>query len=112
MRDTGFVERRVPVTAGESSRHEKRITALEAQLAPRQAITDEQASDISAKVLAVAAAMSEVEPDKNHYQGIFVELHRRFRVTSYKNVRQSQYQTVLDFLETWAGTTQPKGRGG
>jgi hypothetical protein len=93
-------------------RHEKRIMALEAQLAPREAVTDEQAADISAKVLAVAAAMSEVEPGKNHYQGIFAELHRRFRVSSYKNVRQSQYQAVLDFLDAWAGTTQPKGSGG
>jgi hypothetical protein len=93
-------------------RHEKRIMALEAQLAPREAVTDEQAADISGKVLAVAAAMSEVEPGKNHYQGIFAELHRRFRVSSYKNVRQSQYQAVLDFLDAWAGATQPKGSGG
>lgn len=80
----------------------KRITALETQLSPRDAITDEQAADISAKVLAIATEMTELNPGKNHYQGIFAELHRRFRVTSYKNVRQSQYQAVLDFLDTWA----------
>ncbi|MCI0395979.1 MAG: ORF6C domain-containing protein [Chloroflexi bacterium] len=88
--------------------HGKRITALEAQLSPREAITDEQAADISAKVLAIATEMTELDPSKNHYQGIFAELHRRFRVTSYKNIRQSQYQAVLDFLDTWAAAA---GRG-
>jgi hypothetical protein len=76
-------------------------------LSPREAITDEQAADISAKVLAIATEMTELDPGKNHYQGIFAELHRRFRVTSprpegYKNIRQSQHQAVLDFLDTWA----------
>ena len=82
--------------------HGKRITALEQKLAPREAITDEQAADISAKVMAIATEMTELDPSKNHYQSIFRELHRRFRVTSYKNIRQGQYQTVLDFLDTWA----------
>ena len=79
----------------------KRITALEAKLSPRDAVTDEQAADISAKVLAIATEMTEKDSSQNHYQGIFRELHRRFRVTSYKNIRQSQYQAVLDFLDTW-----------
>jgi hypothetical protein len=87
----------------------KRITLLEAQLSPREAITDEQAADISAKVMAIATEMTELNPDQNHYQGIFRELHRRFRVTSYKNIRQSQYQTVLDFLDTWA-TAERRGK--
>jgi hypothetical protein len=67
---------------------------------------------IRENALAVVAAMREVEPGKNHYQGIFAELHRRFRVSSYKNVHQNQYQAVLDFLDAWAAATQPKGRGG
>lgn len=58
-----------------------RITALEAQLSPRDAITDEQAADVSAKVMTIATEMTELDPSKNHYQGIFRELHRRFRVT-------------------------------
>lgn len=84
----------------------KRITALETKLAPREAVTDEQAADISAKVMAIATEMTELDPAKNHYQGIFRELHRRFRVTSYKDVRQSQYQEVLDFLDNWATASQ------
>lgn len=84
----------------------KRIAALETKLAPRESVTDEQAADISAKVMAIATEMSELDPAKNHYQGIFRELHRRFRVTSYKDVRQSQYQEVLDFLDNWAAASQ------
>lgn len=80
----------------------KRITALEQQLSPRDAITDEQAADVSAKVVAIATELTELDPSKNHYQGIFRELHRRFRVSSYKNIRQSQYQAVLDFLDNMA----------
>jgi hypothetical protein len=82
--------------------HGKRITALEAQLSPRDAITDEQAADVSTKVRAIASEMTELDSSRNHYQGIFGELHRRFRVTNYKSIRQSQYQAVLDFLDTWA----------
>ena len=57
-------------------------------------MTDERAADISAKVLAIAAEMTELDPGKNLYQGIFAELHRRFRVTSprpegYKNIRRA-----------------------
>ena len=90
----------------------KRITVLEAKLSPREAITDEQAADIAAKVLAIATAMTAKDAGQNHYQGIFRELHRRFRVTSYKNVRQSQYQAVLDFLDTWADAGRRSGNRG
>lgn len=90
----------------------KRITVLEAKLSPREAVTDEQAADISAKVLAIATEMTEEDSSQNHYQGIFRELHRRFRVTSYKNIRQSQYQAVLDFLDTWAEAGQQSSAQG
>jgi len=83
-------------------RHEKRITALEQRLAPREAISDEQAADIAEKVKAVAMELTTTDASKNHFQAIFGELHRRFRASSYKNIRQSQYQAVLDFLDEWA----------
>ncbi len=91
--------------------HGKRIATLEQKLTPREAITDEQAADVSAKVMAIATEMTELDPSKNHYQIIFRELHRRFRVTSYKNIRQRQYQTVLDFLDTWTDATWEEDAG-
>lgn len=45
--------------------------------------------------------LTTIDSSKNHFQAIFAELHRRFRVSSYKNIRQSQYQPVLDFLDEW-----------
>lgn len=82
--------------------HGRRLTALEQQLAPRQAITDEQATDIAEKVKALAVALTEQDSSKNHFQSIFAELYRRFRVSSYKVIRQSQYHLVMDFLDEWA----------
>jgi hypothetical protein len=83
--------------------HSRRLTALEQQLAPRQAITDEQAADIADKVKALAVALTEQDSSKNHFQSIFAELYRRFRVSSYKVIRQAQYHLVVDFLDEWAG---------
>ena len=82
--------------------HGRRITTLERRLSPRNAIIDEQAADIAEKVKAVAMELTEQDNSKNHFQAIFAELHRRFRVTSYKNIHQEQYQAVLDFLDEWA----------
>lgn len=81
--------------------HSRRISALERQLSPRNAITDEQAADIAEMVKGLAMALTDQDSSKNHFQAIFAELHRRFRVSSYKNIRQGQYQAVLDFLDEW-----------
>ena len=85
---------------------ENRLSPLERQLAPREAITDEQAADIAETVKALAMMLTEHDNSKNHFQAIFGELHRRYRVTSYKNIRQSQYQTVLDFLAEWLAAAE------
>jgi hypothetical protein len=86
--------------------HNRRITVLEQKLAPREAITDEQAADVAVKVKAIAMTLTERDNSKNHFQAIFNELHRRFRVSSYKNIQQSQYQTVLDFLDDWLAASE------
>lgn len=86
--------------------HSRRLTALEQQLAPRQAITDEQATDIAEKVKALAVLLTGHDSSKNHFQSIFAELYRRFRVSSYKVIRQSQYHLVVDFLDEWAAATE------
>lgn len=84
--------------------HGRRITSLEQQLAPRQVITDEQAADIADKVKALALLLTHQDSSKNHFQSIFAELYRRFRVSSYKVIRQAQYQLVVDFLDEWAAS--------
>jgi hypothetical protein len=56
-------------------------------------------------VKALAQALTAKDSSKNHYQGIFAELYRRFGVSSYKLIRQDQYAGVLAFLEEWRRTT-------
>jgi hypothetical protein len=85
--------------------HGRRLAILEQQLAPRQAITDEQAADVAEKVKALALLLGEQDKTKNFFQSIFAELYRRFRTSSYKNIRQSQYHLVMDFLNEWYDST-------
>jgi len=78
-----------------------RVGLLEARLRPAATIDDEQAAEISSRVKVLAQALTAQDSSKNHYQGIFAELYRRFGVSSYKLIRQNQYIGVLAFLEEW-----------
>ena len=87
---------------------DRRLGTLEKKLSPAALITDEQAEEVSSTVKALADLMTSKIPGKNHYQGIFSELYRRFGVSSYKNIRLEQYARVLDFLEKWRLAAQEK----
>jgi hypothetical protein len=78
-----------------------RLGTVEDKLHPHAYITDEQAAEVSTVVKALAEMLTRQEKGKNHYQGIFGELHRRFGVPSYKHIRQEQYASVLSFLDDW-----------
>ena len=80
---------------------ERRLSVVEQRTTPPSSITDEQAAEISGRVKALAQLLGEQDASKNHYQGIFAELYRRFGVSSYKLIRQEQYAGVLAFLEEW-----------
>ena len=71
------------------------LSVIERKLRPSALISDEQAEEISAAVKALAELLTEKDADKNHYQGIFAELYRRFEVTSYKNIQLEQHERVL-----------------
>lgn len=79
----------------------RRLSSLESRLSPGSYITDEQAAEISQKVKALAGLLQEQAPGKNYYQSIFGELYRRYNVSSYKLIRQSQYAEVIAFLDSW-----------
>ncbi len=79
----------------------RRLSIVERRLDPMARISDEQASEISNRVKALAEVMTEKQPGKNNYQGIFGELYRRFGVSSYKLIAQDRYEQVLSFLEAW-----------
>jgi hypothetical protein len=80
---------------------QRRLSAVERRLGPSAAITDEQAAQVALHVKALAELLTGKDPSKNHYQSIFGEIYRRWGVSSYKLLRQSQYQEVLAFLDDW-----------
>ncbi len=83
---------------------EQRLDIIQEQLHPSSYITDAQAAEIASLVKAIAQQLSEHDKSKNHYQGVFGELYRRFHVSTYKHVRQEQHAEVLAFLDEWRGS--------
>jgi len=80
---------------------QRRVGTVENRLNPGAAITEDQAVEVSNRVKALAHLLSGKEKGKNHYQGVFGELYRRFGVTSYTHIPQGKYAEVLAFLEEW-----------
>jgi hypothetical protein len=91
---------------------QRRLTVVEHRVMPHDVISDEQATEISLVVKALAELLTRQEVQKNtdrktpnYYQGIFAELYRRFGVTKYTLIRQEDYQSVLAFLSDWRKAT-------
>jgi antirepressor protein/ORF6C domain-containing protein len=89
-----------------------RLEMLEDTVRPGAPIAKTQAAEISQRVKGLAEQLTGMEKQKNFYQGIFGELYRRFRVTSYTEIPQVQYAAVLAFLDDWrraadSGSTVP-----
>ena len=80
---------------------ELRLLAVEDRTAPEAAVDDAQAAEIKERVKALALLLSGRDASRNHYQGIFAELYRRFGVSSYKLIPRAKYQAVLEFLDEW-----------
>lgn len=78
----------------------RRVSLIEDQRR-RATVTEDQAAEISQAVKALAGLLAERQPGRNHYQGVFAELYRRFGVSSYKLIRQAQFDDVLRFLDDW-----------
>lgn len=85
---------------------ERRLTRVEERTAEEALIRDAQAAEIANRVRAIAKALAARDKSKNHYQGVFGELYRRFRVSTYKHIRQEQYAAVLAFLDEWSTAIQ------
>ncbi len=86
-----------------------RLEVLENRLHPASYISETQAAEVSNVVKALAEFLTGKERAKNHYQGIFGELYRRFEVASYKLILVEQYDAVLAFIASWrtAGSVEP-----
>lgn len=86
-----------------------RLGVLEDQLHPAAYVSDAQATEVSNQVKALAELLTGKDGTKNHYQGIFAELYRRFGVSSYKLIRVKHYASVIEFLESWRDRVVPEG---
>jgi hypothetical protein len=85
-----------------------RLEVLEETVRPGAPISKAQAAEISQRVKALAELLTGLEKGKNFYQGIFGELYRRFRVTSYTEIPQGLYADVLAFIEDWRSAAEAK----
>jgi len=74
----------------------KRVTTIEQHLATGDPVTDEQASQVSEAVKAIAMAT----PEKN-FGKIYGELYRRFGITSYKLLPAARFAAAMAFLTEW-----------
>ncbi len=78
----------------------KRVTTIEQGATPDETVSDEQASQISQAVKAVAMAFSK-QTGRNEYGGVYGELYRRFGITSYKMLLAQRFQEAMDWLSEW-----------
>lgn len=79
-----------------------RVGVLEENINPSSVIAEVQAATILVAVQRIATVLTRADPSKNHFQAIYVELHDRFGVTSYRNLTHQQYPLVLAFLREWS----------
>jgi len=97
----GVTEARLDQAAGVVGDIRRRLLQVEARLDPHNIVTATEAATISAQVKALGLLLTERDPSKNHFGGIFSELYRRCGVTEYRSIRRDQYEEVLQFLADW-----------
>lgn len=77
-----------------------RVNTLEARYAPGGAVTEEQASQISQAVKAVAMVLTK-QSGSSQYGAVYGELYRKFGITSYKMLPVSRFGEAMHFLTDW-----------
>ena len=82
------------------STHDRRLTSLELRLDPGVAITEEQAAEVALAVRNVGQRLS-TQSNRNGYAMVYSELYRRYGVSSYRNLSQSQHKQALAWLHQW-----------
>jgi hypothetical protein len=86
----------------------RRVSALEERVAPTAAVSEEQASQISQAVKAVALALGK-QNGRNEFGAIYGELYRQFGVTSYKQLPRRRFDDAMRFLAEWYQTITGEG---
>lgn len=93
-------EERVDQTAVVVGDLTQRVATLEKRVAPGEAVTDDQASQISQAVKAVAVVLTK-QSGSNQFGAVYGELYRKFGITSYKLLPVSRFQEAMDYLTDW-----------
>jgi hypothetical protein len=79
----------------------ERLDQIEAKLGDTgQTVTEEQASQISQAVKAVAIALGK-QSKRNEFGGVYGEFYRRFGITSYKLLPARHFDKAMRFLTDW-----------
>lgn len=78
----------------------KRVETLEQRMGPGQPVTEDQASQISQAVKAVAMTLSK-SSGTNQYGSVYGELYRKFGITSYKLLPARRFNEAMEFLTSW-----------
>lgn len=78
----------------------ERVKAVEEKLSPAAYVTQEQASQISQAVKAVALALGK-KTGRNEFGSIYGEVYRKFGITSYKQLPARRFDTAMKFLTEW-----------
>jgi hypothetical protein len=85
----------------------REVRELKKRLDPGATITDEQAAELSNRVKVIAEDLTRqaagTPHQKNYYASLFGELHRRFRVSSYKNLTIEKYEQAMRWLQDYDG---------
>ncbi|HYP40804.1 MAG TPA: ORF6C domain-containing protein, partial [Chloroflexia bacterium] len=82
------------------STHDQRLASLELHIDPRTTITEEQAAEIALAVKNVGQRLS-TQSKRNGYAMVYSELYRRYGVSSYRNLSESQHRQALAWLHEW-----------
>jgi len=88
---------------------ERRLQVVEERTAPRGAVSEDEADEIRAKVVALANLIAEQQAkdekskkqQRAPYQTVYHTVYTHFSVSSYKRIRKEDYDKVLEFLDGW-----------
>jgi hypothetical protein len=83
---------------------QRRMGAVEERLGPGEKITSRQQAELQDRVKGLAHLLTERDPSKNHFQGVWGALNKQMNVASYKDITQDQYDAAVRFLEAWMHT--------
>jgi hypothetical protein len=76
------------------------ILALELQIGPQATLSEQQAAELALAVKNVGHALSG-QGIRAGYGQVYSDMYRRYGISSYKNLPQSKFDEVLQWLHTW-----------